>query len=200
LLLQRRKEIHGAIGLVIEELYSQRLEEQAPILAYHYLRSDQQKKAIEYALLAGDKAAGLYANTEATTYYEQAFAISQTLPVSPQVQQWQIDAALKLAAVGITRQDIERGRRNLEQAHTLAKALNDERRLAQVLYWLGRIHYVLWSPKIAMEYARQSLEIAEGMADDALAASRSISWAASTTNCRTSLPVGFWNEALSRCD
>jgi predicted ATPase/class 3 adenylate cyclase len=171
LLLQRRKEIHGAIGLAIEELYSQRLEEQAPILAYHYIRSDQQNKAIKYALVAGDQAAGLYANTEATTYYEQAFAISQTLPMSPEVQQWRIDAALKLAAVGITRQDIERDRRNLEQAHALAETLNDERRLAQVLYWLGRIHYVLWSPKIAMEYARQSLEIAEQMADDALAAS-----------------------------
>jgi predicted ATPase/class 3 adenylate cyclase len=170
LLLQRRKEIHGAIGLAIEELYSQRLEEQAPILAYHYIRSDQQKKAIEYALLAGDQAAGLYANTEAATYYEQAFAFSQTLPVSQQVQRWQIDAALKLAAVGITRQDIERDRRNLEQAHSVAKALNDERRLAKVLYWLGRVQYVLWSPEVAMQYARQSLEIADRLADDALAA------------------------------
>jgi predicted ATPase/class 3 adenylate cyclase len=170
LLITRRKEIHGKIGQAIEELYSQRLEEQVPILAYHYIRSDQQNKTIKYALLAGDQAAGLYANTEATTYYEQAFAISQTLPVSPQVQQWQIDAALKLAAVGITRQDIDRDRRNLEQAHTLAEELNDERRLAQVLYWLGRIYYVLWSPKIAMEYARKSLEIADRMADDALAA------------------------------
>jgi predicted ATPase/class 3 adenylate cyclase len=170
LLLQRRKEIHGAIGLAIEELYSQRLEEQAPILSYHYVRSDQQNKAVEYALLAGDQAAGLYANTEAKTYYEQAFAISQTIPASPKVQLWQIDAALKLAAVGITRQDIERDRRNLEQAHSLAKALNDERRLAQVLYWLGRIHYVLWTPKIAMEYAQQSLEVADRMANDALAA------------------------------
>ena len=170
LLITRRKEIHGKIGQAIEELYSQRLEELVPILAYHYIRSDQQNKTIKYALLAGDQAAGLYANTEATTYYEQAFAISQTLPVSPQVQQWQIDAALKLAAVGITRQDIERDRRNLEQVHTLAEALNDERRLAQVLYWLGRIHYVLWSPKIAMEYGRKSLEIADRMADDSLAA------------------------------
>ena len=171
LLLQRRKEIHGAIGLAIEELYSQRLEEQAPILAYHYIRSDRQGKAIEYALLAGDQAAGLYANTEATTYYEQAFAISQTLPASPQVQGWQIDAALKLAAVGITRQDIERDRRNLEQAHSLAKALNDERRLAKVLYWLGRIPYILGDPQTAIKYAKQSLELAERLEDDALAAS-----------------------------
>jgi predicted ATPase/class 3 adenylate cyclase len=170
LLLQKRKELHGAIGRAIEEVYSERLEEQAPILAYHYARSDQQDKATHYAILAGDQAAGLYANSVATAYYKQALTMARKLPASPEAHGWQIDAALKLAAVGITRQDIERDRRNLEQAHSLAEALNDERRLAQVLYWLGRIHYVLWSPKIAMEYARQSLEIADRMTDDALAA------------------------------
>jgi tetratricopeptide (TPR) repeat protein len=170
LLLQRRKDLHSSIGQAIEELYSERLEEQAPILAYHYIRSDRQDKAIEYALLAGDQAASLYANTEATTYYEQAFEMAQALPSSPKVQQWQIDAALKLAAVGITRQDIERDHTNLEQARTLAEALNDEPRLARVLYWLGRIHYVLWDPQIAIEYARQCLKIADRLGDDTLAA------------------------------
>jgi tetratricopeptide (TPR) repeat protein len=170
LLLQRRKELHGIIGLAIEELYAERLDEQLPILAYHYIRSDQQDKAIEYALLAGDQAAGLYANNEATAYYEQAFTLSKTLPESLTVQQWQIDTALKLASVGITRQDIERDRTNLEQAHALAETLNDESRLARVLYWLGRIHYVLWDPQIAMEYARQSLEIADRLGDESLAA------------------------------
>jgi class 3 adenylate cyclase/tetratricopeptide (TPR) repeat protein len=170
LLLQRRKELHGSIGRVIEELYSERMEEQAPILAYHYARSDRQDKATEYSLLAGDQAAGLYANTEATTFYEQALSIASALPASPTAQRWQIDAALKLSAVGITRQDIERDRKNLEQAHTLAEALNDESRLARVLYWLGRIHYVLWNPQISMKYARQSLEIADRLGDETLAA------------------------------
>ena len=36
LLTQRRQELHGAIGRAIEELYADRLEEQATILAYHY--------------------------------------------------------------------------------------------------------------------------------------------------------------------
>jgi predicted ATPase len=170
LLLQRRKELHGAIGRAIEELYSERLEEQATILVYHYARSERQGKAIEYALIAGNHAANLYANTEATTYYEQALTMARNLPPSPKVQQWQIDASLKLAAVGITRQDIERDRTNLEQACTIAEALKDESRLARVLYWLGRIHYVLWNPKIAMEHARQSLEIADRLGDDTLAA------------------------------
>jgi tetratricopeptide (TPR) repeat protein len=171
LLLQRRKEIHGAIGQAIEELYSERLEEQAPILAYHYIRSDQQNKAVEYALLAGDQAAGLFANKEATTYFEQAFTISQTLPESSKIKKWQIEAALRLASVGITRQDIERDIKNLEQVRDLAETLNDEPSLARILYWLGRIHYVLWSPQTAMKYAKKSLMIADSLGDVALAAS-----------------------------
>src|SRR5215831_19144194 len=108
LLAKRRKDLHGAIGRAIEDLYADRLEEHAPILAYHYARSERQDKAVEYALLAGDQAARLYANAVATTYYEQALTIVATLPPAPQAQSTEIDATLKLAAVGMTRQDIER--------------------------------------------------------------------------------------------
>jgi class 3 adenylate cyclase/tetratricopeptide (TPR) repeat protein len=170
LLVQRRKELHGAIGQAIEDLYADRLEEHATILAYHYARSERQDKAVTYALRAGDQAARLYANAEATTYYEQALTLARALPISAETQRLQIDAALKLAAVGMTRQDIERDRQNLEQAHTLAEALHDEPRLAQVLYWLGRLRYVLGDLQTAIAFARQSLTIADRLSDDALAA------------------------------
>src|SRR5262244_1273922 len=113
LLAQRRKDLHGAIGRAIEDLYVDRLEEHAPILAYHYARSERQDKAVEYALLAGDQAARLYANAEATTYYEQALTMVAALPPSAQVHCFEVDAALKLATGGMTRQDIERDRRNV---------------------------------------------------------------------------------------
>jgi class 3 adenylate cyclase/tetratricopeptide (TPR) repeat protein len=170
LLLRRRKELHGLVGQAIEELYADRIEERAGILAYHYARSEHQDKAVKYALLAGDQAAALYANTEATTYFEQALTKARALTASPKAQRWQIDATLKLAAVGITRQDIERDLTNLEQAHALTEAMNDETRLSRVLYWLGRIHYVLLNSQIALKYAKQSLEIADRLGDDVLAA------------------------------
>jgi class 3 adenylate cyclase/tetratricopeptide (TPR) repeat protein len=169
LLLRRRKELHGLVGQAIEELYADRIEERAGILAYHYARSEHQDKAVKYALLAGDQAAALYANTEATTYFEQALTKARALTASPKAQRWQIDATLKLAAVGITRQDIERDLTNLEQAHALTEAMNDETRLSRVLYWLGRIHYVLLNSQIALKYAKQSLEIADRLGDDVLA-------------------------------
>jgi class 3 adenylate cyclase/tetratricopeptide (TPR) repeat protein len=170
LLLQRRQALHGAIGQAIAELYADRLEEQAAVLAYHYARSAHQDRAVTYALVAGDRAARLYARAEATTYYEQALTMARALPSSPEAQRAQIDAILKLASVGMTRQDLERDGRNLEQAHALAEALADVRRLAQVLYWQGRILYALGDPQTALGHARQSLAIADRLGDEALAA------------------------------
>ena len=169
LLTQRRQELHGAIGRAMEDLYADRLEEQATILAYHYARSAYQEKAVVYALLAGDHAARLYANAEAKTYYEQALTTARRLPASPEAQRLLIDAALKLAAVG-GGQEIQRNQENLTQARTLAEALHDVPRLAQVLYWLGRNHYVLGDPHTALTYTKQSIEIAEHLEDDALVA------------------------------
>jgi class 3 adenylate cyclase/tetratricopeptide (TPR) repeat protein len=170
LLLERRRQLHGAIAAAIEELYAGRLEEQAAILAYHYSRSDARRKAIEFALLAGDHAARLYANSEATSHYEHALIGARALPESDDGHRLEIDAVLKLAAVGVTRQDIERDQANLETARRLAEDLRDEARLARVLYWLGRTRYVLYDPRAAVAYARQSLEIAERRNDDGLAA------------------------------
>jgi predicted ATPase len=170
LLAQRRKDLHGAIGRAIEDLYADRLVEHAPILAYHYARSERPDKAVEYSLLAGDQAARLYANAEATTYYEQALTLARALPPAPRAPSAEIDAALKLAAVGMTRQDIERDQRNVERALVLAEQLQDQRRLAQVLYWLGRLQYVLGDSPSAIKYAARSLEIADRLGDETLAA------------------------------
>jgi class 3 adenylate cyclase/tetratricopeptide (TPR) repeat protein len=170
LLAKRRKDLHGAIGRAVEDLYADRLDEYAPILAYHYARSEHQEKAIEYALRAGDQAARLYANAEATAYYEQALAMARALPPSPEAQRCEIDAALKLAAVGMTRQHIERDQRNVERARALAEQLQDHGRLAEALYWLGRLQYVLGDPAKAIEYAGRSLEIADRLGDERLAA------------------------------
>jgi class 3 adenylate cyclase/tetratricopeptide (TPR) repeat protein len=170
LLVQRRRELHGAVGRAIEELYADRLEEQAALLAYHYARSDHGDRAVAYALTAGHRAARLYANTEARAFYEEALAIACRQPASAATDGAQIDAILGLAAVGVTRQDIERDLANLEQARTLAERTNDEPRMARVLYWRGRSLYVSGDSAGALEWATRSLAIADRLGDDALAA------------------------------
>jgi len=170
LLHQQRRQLHQTVGLAIEELYPERLAENAPILAYHYARSPRADKAVHYALLAGDRAARLYANAEATAHFDNALAIAKSVPESPEAQRWQIDAILGQAAVGTAPRDMERDHQNLERACAFAEALNDRRRLAQVLYWLGRHYYVLAELERSIKYARRSQEIADELDDAALAA------------------------------
>jgi tetratricopeptide (TPR) repeat protein len=170
LLKQRRKALHAAIGQAIEDIYADHLEDYAAILAYQYARSDQPDRAFRYALMAGDRAVRVCANVEAGAHYEQALAAARALPPSPDAQGKEIDAIIKLAGVGATRQDILRNRENLAAGRALAEQLDDHVRLARVLYWVGRIEYVVGNTRAAIEYAEKSLKIAESLADDALTA------------------------------
>jgi tetratricopeptide (TPR) repeat protein len=170
LLLRQRKRLHAVVGEAIEELYPERLEENAPLLAYHYARSPRAEKAVRYTLLAGDRAARLYANAEAAVHFEDALTLVRAVPKSPEADAAQIDAILGQVAAGTAPRDMDRDRDNLEQACALAEGLGDRHRLARALYWLGRNHYVLAKLERAIEYAQRSLEIADAIGDAALAA------------------------------
>ena len=170
LLAPRRQALHGIVGRNIEDLYPDQLEEQAVVLAYHYSRSTYRDDAIKYALLAGDRAARVYANAEAAIYYDQALALNRALTASPERQRVEIDASIKRASVSTTREAQAQDSDNLERARMLALALEDEPRLARVLYWLGRLAYVRGAFRVATDHAEQSLDIADRLGDEALAA------------------------------
>jgi len=80
LLQKRRKEIHAKIGNAIESLYPERLEEYYELLAYHYGRSDNKDKALEYLDLANQKAAKLNAMEDARSYFDEAMKLLDKQP------------------------------------------------------------------------------------------------------------------------
>jgi class 3 adenylate cyclase/tetratricopeptide (TPR) repeat protein len=80
LLLKRRRKIHETIGQAIEDLYPQRLEEFCEILAHHYSRSENWKKAYQYLKSSGDKATRNYSLSEAFRFYKEAMNALNRLP------------------------------------------------------------------------------------------------------------------------
>jgi tetratricopeptide (TPR) repeat protein len=80
LLRPKREEYHERIGKAIEVLYSERLEEYYEVLAYHYARSGNKDKAVEYLDLANQKAARANAMEEAKGYFDEAMMLLDTLP------------------------------------------------------------------------------------------------------------------------
>jgi tetratricopeptide (TPR) repeat protein len=80
LLLKRRKDIHGKIATAIEALYPERLEEHCELLAYHYGRSTNTEKAVEYLELANQKAIKVHAMEEAKAHFDEAMGLLDALP------------------------------------------------------------------------------------------------------------------------
>jgi tetratricopeptide (TPR) repeat protein len=86
LLQKRRKELHEKIGIAIESLYPDRLEEYYELLAYHFKKSDNKDKALEYLDLANQKAIKANAVEEAKIYFDEAIKLIDILPETPSNQ------------------------------------------------------------------------------------------------------------------
>ena len=76
LLVQRRKELHRAVGYAIEELYPDRLANHYEELAHHFVQGEAWEKAFDYLVLAGDKAKNAYANQTALDFYARALDVA----------------------------------------------------------------------------------------------------------------------------
>ena len=72
ILIDRRKELHRNVAKSIETVFSERLHEFYGMLAFHYSRGDDETKAEEYLVKAGEEALRSSASSEALYYYQQA--------------------------------------------------------------------------------------------------------------------------------
>jgi class 3 adenylate cyclase/tetratricopeptide (TPR) repeat protein len=91
LLLKRRKEIHEKIGQAIEEIYADRLEEFYEMLAYHYSKSNNPKKAYTYFRLSGNKSMQKHSPWEALHHYKEAVNSIKELPPCDDTRKDQIE-------------------------------------------------------------------------------------------------------------
>jgi predicted ATPase/class 3 adenylate cyclase len=76
ILIKNRVQLHRQIGETLEELHADRIEEFAPLLAYHF-HAAQDVRSLKYDLLAGEKSARLYANAEAAAHFSRALEVAK---------------------------------------------------------------------------------------------------------------------------
>lgn len=82
ILLRNRREFHKQVGEAIESLFSDRVEELAPMLAYHFMEAQLPEAALKYYTQAADVALRLFANSEAIGHYTLALELAQQIDVS----------------------------------------------------------------------------------------------------------------------
>ena len=136
LLQERRRALHARIVEALEALAGERVAEQVERLAHHALRGEVWDKALAYCRQAGEKAMARSAHCEAVGYFEQALSALPHLPEQRETREQAIDLRLALRSALLPSGDFGRILACLREAETLAAALDDPRRLAQVC-WLS---------------------------------------------------------------
>ena len=159
---RRRRLFHAAAGRGLEGLYAGRLDEVVELLAHHFGRSAEPEKAVDYTLLAAEKAQRRWANTEAVAYFEDALKRLETMPDTDANRLRRIDAVVKQSEIMFALGRHGEHVRALEGIHDLVEAAADPPRRAAWCYWTGFLHSITGArPDIAIAYCREALAIAD---------------------------------------
>jgi len=161
LLIRRRKELHGKIGEIIEDLYGDKLEENYELLAYHYGRSTNDEKAVDYLTLAGDKSAKIYSTDDAIGYYEEALKRLDNMPDARANKEKRVDIFIKQARVMRLMGRFKEHIKTLEKNLPIVEELGDKNRLAEYYFKMGFYCSVMGSTEDAIKYCTKSIELAE---------------------------------------
>jgi class 3 adenylate cyclase/tetratricopeptide (TPR) repeat protein len=162
LLERRRRLYHAAAGRGLEQLYRNRLDEVVELLAYHFAASAEDEKAVDYALLAAEKAQRRWANSEALVQFESALSRLETMPDTPANRVRRIDAVVKQAevrfALGRHAEHVEA----LDKIRDVVEASADPARRASWYYWAGFLRSLIGGrPDIPIAYCREAQAIAD---------------------------------------
>jgi len=165
LLQERRRALHARIVEAIEGLSADRLAEQVDRLAHHALRGEVWDKAVTYCRQAGEKNMARSAHREAVGYFEQALTALAHLPETRDTCEQPIDLRIALRSALWPLSDYRRILTLLREAETLAEALDDPRRLAQVLHFLADQFRFMGAYDQASAAAQRALALATASGD-----------------------------------
>lgn len=163
-----RQQTHAAVAQALEALYHDNSAEMAVPLAHHFQQGRLLEKAVQYLLLAGQRANQMVAHAEAIIHLDTGLALLQELPKTPARHRQELD--FHLAAGPAHR--ILNGYRSPQLESTFGRAqalctrLGDPPELFPALWGMLPFYWV--KPDLATAYAlaQRCLAIAENQPDD----------------------------------
>lgn len=162
LLKKERKILHEKIGLVMEQLFQDRLPEFYETLAYHFKNGHSMIKAVDYLMKSGEKSVKRYAIEESHKYYKEAFDIlAKKTDKSNEEERLLIDLLIKWAYVFYYQGGFN-GLIKLFAAHeNLAESLDDKARQGMFNAWLGFALFMNGKEQAAYPYLQKALKLGE---------------------------------------
>jgi class 3 adenylate cyclase/tetratricopeptide (TPR) repeat protein len=138
LLKKERREIHERTGLIMEQIFQDRLPEFYERLAFHFTQGQSIHKAIDYLLRSGEKSLRRYAVEESHQYYQKAYGLLSDKSVKTKEEKTLLfDLLVKWSLVYYYRGDFKE-QTDLLKAHEGEADLVEDREKRGMFYaWLG---------------------------------------------------------------
>jgi class 3 adenylate cyclase/tetratricopeptide (TPR) repeat protein len=162
LLKRDRQAMHQRIGLVMEQVFQDRLSEIYETLSIHFKHSELTQKALHYLIESGRKSLGKYAVQESHHYYQEAFEILGKIPgKSEEEKKRLVDFLNEWAQVFYYRGDFKGFTKLLLDHKELAESIKDKARLGIYYGWLGFALFGSGKVRDSYEYSSKALKLGE---------------------------------------
>jgi len=165
LLIERRKFLHERAGQALESMFAGQLDDHLGELAFHYNRSGNARKAVDYLEQAAAQAAQRAAHTQAATYIASALERLRDWPVGTERTSQEIALQLTLgrslqATIGQGAPEAERA---YARAYDLCREVDEAPQLFRVMSGLWAVYHVQARFQAARELGVQLLDLAKSM-------------------------------------
>ncbi|HXZ88036.1 MAG TPA: adenylate/guanylate cyclase domain-containing protein [Candidatus Binataceae bacterium] len=168
LLTERRKLLHERVARAMEELFAEHIDDHLNDLAYHYRRSDNTMKAIEYLVRAGVQA------TPHGFYEEAIELLNGALALLPQIddgtirdtQELAVRRALMAPLIAVRPISAADNVLNVERIRELCEKTGETRLLARVLGHLFFVHLSELDWAETELFVREALDLAGRTSDE----------------------------------
>jgi class 3 adenylate cyclase/tetratricopeptide (TPR) repeat protein len=164
LLKKERREIHRSIGVVIEEVFRDRLSEFYEALAFHFSHGESLHKAVYYFMKSGEKGLNKYALEEAHKSFREAYRLLSTKTArSKPEDDLLIDVILKWSIAFYYRGDFAELIGLLMTHKDLVESTGDKTRLGMYYASLGFALRCREEFNESYQVLKKALEIGEGI-------------------------------------
>jgi class 3 adenylate cyclase/tetratricopeptide (TPR) repeat protein len=161
LLQKRRKELHEKIGKTLEKIHTDRLDELCEVLAYHFLQGEDCQRTYKYCQRAGLKAYSHSAYEQAQRYFEEALTAIKKLPRQKSRIEQEIDLRFNMRSPLVALGRHEEWGEWIQGAEPLAREIDDDARLSNVLNYLSSLYWINGQNRKAIEMGERALNFAE---------------------------------------
>jgi len=162
LLKKERQVLHERIGLIMEQLFHDRLPEFYETLAFHYKQGQSISKAVDYLIKCGEKSLNRYSLDEAHRYFQEAFdVLSNKESRSREDDKLLIDLLFQWHMVYYYYGDFKGVTELLLSHKGLAESLDDKATLGRFYSCLGFVLHVRLRLRESYDYLRQAILLGE---------------------------------------